>query len=144
MANTMLKETLDEGAIQWLATGEHGASSKSIFSWTTGVPVGGRIDKSYPHDPDDLRRCLHLLEDSPLIKANFAKMRVVSCIWADFCDQWDKIAAMFEREAPNWRNKNAYWVAPKTYELMREIQDRHYPQGNKSGEKCEQCNRQNP
>ena len=62
----------------------------------------------YPHDPDDLLRCLKVSPFPPL------HMRTRSPEWAALVDNWQKLADMVETEQPTGH-------APRTYRLMREL-----------------------
>lgn len=110
---------LSENAIMWLANGERGISSETIFETITGVKTV-RTMKSHPHDPADFMRCLKLLDACPEFKPLLCKMKGVSPVWRALVDRWDEIQNVFETEVPNWK-ESGWWSAPKTYNLMREI-----------------------
>lgn len=111
---------LSESEIAWLAIGERGASSNAIFQATIGVLLHELSNATaHPHDPDDLRRCLLLIEQSPSVAANFQHMRKVSPAWNELVEQWPIICSTFEREAPNWRDPDAKWRAPNTFKLIK-------------------------
>lgn len=111
---------LSENAIQWLASGDRGVSSNTIFETITGINTGEKR-QDYPYDPADFRRCLRLLDACPEFKPLLCKMKGVSPVWRALVDRWDDLQKVFEKEAPpNWRN-GGIWSAPKTYKLMREI-----------------------
>lgn len=111
---------ISEAAIHWLANGERGLSSETIFETLTGIDCkrdiwgGGR--KDYPLDPDDLRRCVRLLQRVPELAPRIGEMRAVSPVWARLVAAWDELTALLEREAPGNRG-----CAPKCYARMREI-----------------------
>ena len=81
---------LSEAATRWLASGERGISSETIFSTITGIKVSDGC-KGHPHDPDDFRRCRLLLEQVPELVPLFHKMRSVSPTWHALADNWDAI-----------------------------------------------------
>lgn len=111
---------LDPVAAEWLATGEHGMSSATIFYRLTGVrPNILRDDDdpvSHPFDPDDLRRCRLLLEQAPSLQARLGEMRVASPIWAALVDAWDDLCATMDAECPQWRGGRG--IARETYSKM--------------------------
>jgi len=95
---------------QWLRRGERGISSETIVARLMGVPFAQR--ESHPHDPDDFRRCLLLLEACPSLAPRFPEMRGVNPIWKHLVDAWDEIETTFRRELASGRGH-------KTYDLMR-------------------------
>lgn len=104
---------------RWLKVGERGESSNAIVAHLRKV-AGITNLKAHPHDPDDLQRCLKLLDEVPELKADFQRMREVSPVWAALVDNWTAITEAFHAEAgPEWRT--AHWSAPKTYALMRQV-----------------------
>lgn len=111
---------LSKAATQWLATGERGLSSETLFSYLTGHDIQDKGDENcYPHDPDDLRRCMLLLDQCQELKPNLPRIVQAGPVWAALFARWDELTAAFEAEVPDWRGRN--WSAPKTYALMKEI-----------------------
>ncbi len=102
--------------LYWFGTGRVGASSKAMALAAVGVPNDG----SHPGDPDDLNRCLMLLEAAPEIRDQMDRIAAISDTWAALVAQWDEIEQTFCDEVGlNWTKGNR---APKTYELMKVIQ----------------------
>lgn len=108
---------LSEKAIVWLATGERGTSSETIFSHLTGVDALRGDRKDHPYDPADLRRCRLLLEQVPELVPLFPKMATVSEHWANLVEKWDLICTTMDSEAPLWREGKGF--GHKTYELIQ-------------------------
>lgn len=115
---------LSAEAVKWLASGERGMSSEAIFERMTGMPVGSSFGGRRgwaPADPDDLRRCLLLLDAVPEWKTRIAEMADVNRHWRALVAIWPVLVETFEREmrttAPN---------APITYALMRQAEDSAY------------------
>lgn len=107
--------------IQWLANGSRGISSNSIVQHLTGLQTlrYSRID--IPHDPDDLDRCLRLLEAVPLLRPLLPQMATASPLWAALIERWDEIEAChLEEVGLRWTKAMS---APKTYDLMRSVID---------------------
>lgn len=101
--------------LNWIATGRVGASSKAMAMAACGLPNDG----SYPHDPDDLNRCLLLLEAVPDVRDHFDKIAALGVVWSRLIGRWADIEASFLDEVGlNW---NKAQDAPKTYALMREV-----------------------
>ncbi len=99
----------------WFATGRVGASSKAMALAACDLPNDG----SYPSDPDDLNRCLLMLEAVPEVRDHFDKIAALGVVWARLIGRWADIEASFLDEAGlKWSKAN---TAPKTYALMREV-----------------------
>lgn len=96
--------------IRWIAVGEVGASSTVMAAYLTTRTPG---DRSHPHDPSDLRRCLLLLDAVPELRTELRHMADVSPQWATLIAIWDQLEDTFRAETAAGR------YAPRTYELMR-------------------------
>lgn len=103
-------------AREWLAVGQHGVSSETIFSHMTGLPFSRY---SHPHDPDDLRRCRLLLEWVPEFQSRLGEMSAVSPIWAALVAHWGELCDLMDKEAPQWRECKG--EAPETLRRMRAL-----------------------
>ncbi len=97
--------------IEWLMSDDVGESSKAICAKMSGV---GSQNRSYPHDPSDLGRCLRLLARFPHWRERLPEMATLSPAWGGLVSQWDEIATTFEREKAVPNSK----YAPETYDLM--------------------------
>ena len=111
---------MNKNMIEWLAHGERGISSETIFSVLTGIDVLRGWRKSHPYDPDDLRRCRILLEKCPELQKDFHKMSKVSNTWEILVKNWDAICKTMDEECPDWRT-NPNKKASKTYLLMKQV-----------------------
>lgn len=112
---------LSVAATNWLATGSRGLSSNTMFTVLTGVDALGGSRKSYPHDPDDLDRCLRLLHAVPELRQLLQKMSEVSPEWAALIVNWEEIERLHIDEVGlGWTKAKS---APRTYELMRKVID---------------------
>lgn len=126
---TQVHPGLSPEAARWLAHGERGMSSEAMFEHLTGVKCTRdgswpHASKAHPYDPADLRRCRLLLEKVPSLKALLPKMADLSKPWANLARDWDTICSTMDAEAPGWRNRDAEWRCPKTYNLIQNaIQD---------------------
>ena len=107
-------------AVDWIGSQDTGASSKSIWVHM----MGGRRPKygwAYPHDPDDLGRCLRLLRLIPEWKPRLPEMATRSAVWAGLVAHWDEIASMMADEVGiDWEKGRS---ARRTYHRMKEIID---------------------
>lgn len=106
--------------LNWLANGKTEISSKTIAFKMLDIEYS---EPCHPHDPDDFRRCMLLLEEVPEIILHFDKMREVSPIWDRLVDRWSELQKTLKEEMSQGRI-----VAPKTYDIMQEI---IYPNGRK-------------
>lgn len=111
----------EQQVIDWLANGEVGVSSKCMAMW---LAFGKRTSDAfggYPHDPDDMDRCLKLLKRAPGLRERLPKMAELNKTWAALVARWDEIEAMQMQEIGlNWVKATK---APKTYALMSEVID---------------------
>jgi hypothetical protein len=112
---------LSDNAIRWLATGERGLSSDTLFTFTTGVGAEDedRGYHGYPHDPDDLRRCRLLLDACPDLVSCLPRVAAAGPEWSALVARWDEVCSTMDAEAPEWRTRRG--TASKTYYLMKEI-----------------------
>lgn len=113
------KTGLSEAAARWLASGERGISSNTIFTRLTGVDSLGGWSQDYPYDPSDLRRCRLLLEQCPELAAKFTTMSGASKKWAALVRDWPAICKAMDEEIPDWRNPKKGSSAPRTYNLIK-------------------------
>jgi len=116
---------LSEAATRWLASGERGLSSETMFQHLTGIEVlKGHWQDRFPFtpsDPADLRRCRLLLEQVPELVPLFHKMSTASKEWAALVKNWANLCTTMDGEAPNWRSKDKGERASKTYEMMKTL-----------------------
>ena len=114
-------DTTERQVIDWLANGEVGMSSKCMAMW---LAFGKRTRDAwggYPHDPDDMDRCLKLLHHAPALRERLPKMAEINKTWAALVARWDEIEAMqMDEIGLGWVKAKS---APKTYALMREVID---------------------
>lgn len=112
---------LNSDVVEWMRSGERGTSSEAIVSRLTGCPMG-RKDFPYPRDPDDLRRCVLLLEACPTLAERFGEMASASPTWSRMVASWSTLVATFDAEKPGWRKG---WKGPatKTYNAMFALRD---------------------
>lgn len=108
---------LSAAAIEWLAHGERGISSETIFSALTGVDALRGGWQSHPHDPSDLGRCIKLLDSVPELQPLMYKMMHVSPHWFGLMSRWDELVALYRHE----KSIHGAISAPKTYQMMKSI-----------------------
>jgi hypothetical protein len=106
---------LPAGAIHWLANGEHGISSKTLFSVLSGLNIMAGWGYCHPLDGDDFRRCYLLIESCPRWKDELPKMMQVSPQWSEVVDNWDKLSDYLRQSQTSMEK------ATEMYEFMKEI-----------------------
>lgn len=115
----MVKQETLIKAMQWLANGQTGQSSKAMMiNLLCNQRIKGASD--HPWDPSDFRRCLLLLKTVPEFKEKISLMADVSETWARIVNHWDEIEQVLLSEcfsSSDYRFNNA----PKTYALMKQI-----------------------
>lgn len=85
---------IDSKVLDWVLDGGVGLSSKCMAAHLTGRPCDG----SYPHDRDDLGRCIKLLEAIPELRDRLPKMSEVGRAWAAYVEHWDELEALYRQE----------------------------------------------
>lgn len=95
--------TISMSMIQWLASGDRGTSSNTIFTHLTGIDaIGEEGWADHPHDLGDLMRCEKLLRQCPELRPHFHRMASLSPAWAALVEHWDQLVVQALKEAPNW------------------------------------------
>lgn len=111
---------MEQSVMVWLATGEVGTSSKQMAFWLA-FDIRTRDFASHPLDPDDMDRCLKLLNAVPELRERLPLMADVSKEWAALVARWDEIEALqLDEIGLDWVKARS---APKTNALMNEILD---------------------
>lgn len=113
-------DRLTPAVVEWLATGERGASSEAIVSHLTGVPVGQHVD--VPYDPDDLRRCVKLMWQCPELIEYMDEMATLTKQWARIAPHWRELVNTFLGELQERIAAGEQWKLPRTY---AQLQARH-------------------
>lgn len=96
----------------WLRNAERGASSNAMAKRLFGIPADAT--SAHPCDPDDLRRCIGLL-DATQAHDQAWKMGDVSPQWASLIAAWSDLLDTLQHELATGKS------APRTYQLMREL-----------------------
>lgn len=86
---------LTDNMVQWLANGDRGISSETIFTHLTGVNALDEWEPSVPHDYADFKRCYVLLEQCPELKENFKKMTEVKG-WKRLVERWSDLEVLYK------------------------------------------------
>lgn len=108
-------KTVQQKAMWWIANGERGMSSETMWNFFMG---NKNYRVCYPYDPDDFSRCYKLLEAVPEWKARVPELKELSKEWANLANGWDKLTAMYEEnKRTNWRNSKQIGM----YEFMETL-----------------------
>ena len=102
---------LTDSAKRWLAEGEHGASSKTMFSVLSGLDISRFND--HPYDPDDFRRCYLLINQVPEFEKDLYKVAELSPVWKNIIDNWGKLTTMLLEQMAT-RKANGMYEFMKT------------------------------
>ena len=100
---------LAERAGWWIARGEHGVSSETIYA-VFAVARPRRSD--VPHDPDDFRRCRRLLDLMPEWRSRIEEVALAYPWYRPFTDRWDEMDRLWDEESSSGK-------CPKLYALMQ-------------------------
>ncbi|WAT32249.1 hypothetical protein [Pseudomonas sp. GXZC] len=106
--------SIDDRARRWIVDGQVGMSSKAIWAHMTGTPSECM---SAPSDPDDLNRCLLLLDLVPEWTERMGEMATHGKKWEALAPIWADLTNTFLAEVGlDWCKGNS---APETYQMMR-------------------------
>jgi hypothetical protein len=109
---------LPESLVNWLLTGNRGASSNAMYYTMFDIPEQDE-KMDHPWDPADFRRCLEFLDAAGLEnRYRLEKLSSLSPEWTALIARWDELTRCFtEERETNLESK----TAPKTYVLMQAI-----------------------
>ena len=110
---------LEHEVLEWTYTARTGLSSEAIaYTTTTGTPQNPR---HHPHDPDDLRRCLLLLERIPAAAKALPILAEASPHWGVLVEHWDALDKSLRAEWGQDLQDPEHQPAVNTYAAMREL-----------------------
>ena len=100
---------------EWIANGEVGTSSKTMWCALQGIPFD-RAD--VPHDPDDFSRCYQLYILVPEFRSADAFDRIAAMYpwWKPYLDQWRKLERMYCAATSKGES-----TMPDLYAFMQEL-----------------------
>lgn len=110
-------------ADMWMALGERGTSSMTIWAVMRGVIeyrflFTGNYYFSHPRDPDDFRRCYLLLRLIPEWRYRLNEVAEILPEWKSLVENWDELTELYENE-----RENADGNAPLLYARMKELSE---------------------
>lgn len=91
--------SLAADAQRWLAVGEQGTSSLTLFCHLANLPLPK--DRAEPRDLDDFRRCRVMLEEVPSLRLELARAVNLSPAWGRLAENWDALCASIDAERAN-------------------------------------------
>lgn len=91
---TLTNEGKDK-LIEWIASGDTGASSKCLANAMCALPHDG----SYPMDSGDFGRCLRLLDAVPELRGRLNAMRGINEYWNALIENWALLEACYREES---------------------------------------------
>lgn len=99
------------GLYAWLNCDHTGVSSEFM----AGV-LSGKFSRKFghPHDPDDFKRCLWLLDACPELRENLSRLSEHGPEWAALVANWDELEALFCEEFPTGK-------APRLAAMISEL-----------------------
>lgn len=108
---------INENVLNWLASSDTGASSRSIVAWMerdkTVLAMNGNY-LSHPWDPADLGRCIRLLDIEPSYRERIGEMAGASPVWARLVARWGDLERLYHEAEPSGQ-------ARECYDLMQEL-----------------------
>lgn len=108
--------TVEQRASNWIVNGQVGMSSRAIYCHMMGL--ADKRGFCTPLDPDDLNRCLLLLDLIPEWKPRMHEMAVHGHEWAGLAMAWDHIERTFLQEVGlDWQKGKS---APLAHALMKQ------------------------
>lgn len=98
-AKPIVKASAGMGLTDWLASDDVGMSSKFMASILTGQ---FSAEFAIPHDPDDLGRCIRMIQAIPELKGTIHLMCSHGTMWTAVANNWERWSEMYQAE--RWEN----------------------------------------
>lgn len=92
------KMEVNRSWLDWLASGDTGISSETMFSAITGIPVS-RYD--VPKDIADIGRCVRMLRKLPDLRTQLHKVIEKHKEWMPYIDCWRELESRYD-ECQGW------------------------------------------
>ena len=94
-------ELIDLNAVRWLANGNRGISSNTLFMAITGVDTAGRSGHyDTPSDAWDFARCARLLVVCPQFRPHMDRVAALNKTWATLVAHWELLETALRAEWP--------------------------------------------
>lgn len=102
---------------EWLRGVDTGTSSLTIAEVLSGRPgLWGSFGPSPPIDPDDLGRCIRLLDLMEGWRERLPEVAAAVPTFGPLVEHWDELEALYREEEPTGK-------APKCYARMQELHE---------------------
>jgi len=105
-------------AVDWIASGEIGNSSKTLWCFFMDATT---YNTNVPYDSGDFGRCYKLLKAVPLWRKELHRAKVISPTWNDLIEVWDKLEKLYEKGQTERKFHD------KLYNELRKIIMKHCP-----------------
>jgi hypothetical protein len=99
---------------RWLAGGDTGTSSITIWSVMRNCSMPRDRRPGPPWDPDDFGRCHRLLETFPAWRSRMPEVAAAHPEWSRLVAAWDELTALYLEELPSGE-------APRLYARMEAL-----------------------
>lgn len=107
----------NERLLKWLYGGDTGLSSRALLAKLADRQYITESRRVYhPLDPDDLGRCIRMLDALPELRVRLTEAASLSPEWSALIGDWARIEALYREEFSSGR-------APKCYAAMKELLD---------------------
>jgi len=92
-----------------MGSGDTGVSSETLLYAALRIEL--KLS-GYPNDPDDLGRCIRMLDRLPWVRERaFVILSSKNSVWSRLINEWDTLVRMYYEELPTR-------MAPRTYAQM--------------------------
>lgn len=98
-AKPIVKASAGMGLTDWLGSDDVGMSSKFMASVLTGQ---FKAEFAIPYDPDDLGRCIRMIQAIPELKDSIHLMSSHGTMWTAVANNWERWCDMYQAE--RWEN----------------------------------------
>lgn len=122
---------------EWIATGEVGISSKTIWAALMGVPFTRKTQFDTPSDTDDFQRCFKLLHDVPGFRERLPEVGAWFPKWKPFCEHWAELETLWISIFVEWhshiRSQHLKDTCDKMYKILKECENEGYRELERAG-----------
>ena len=98
-AKPIVKASAGMGLTDWLGSDDVGMSSKFMASVLTGQ---FKAEFAIPYDPDDLGRCIRMIQAIPELKDQIHLMCSHGTMWTAVANNWERWSDMYQES--RWEN----------------------------------------
>lgn len=110
---------MNDVALDWIVGRDTGVSSEAIWTHMMGRKPSEKWPGNWPHDPDDLGRCVRLLELIPEWRSRIGEMASYGRGWAALVPHWAALTTLLAQEIGPEFKPGRDKRAPLTYAAMK-------------------------